>query len=89
MTAETQTLRVKTLALSLATFLAIAYFGCLALGLVVPNRGLHTPWLQFFPGFGWTVQGILIGLAESIVYGLATGAVFAPIYNFFDRTFHD
>lgn len=89
MTAETQELRVKTLALSLATFLAIAYLGCLAFGLVVPNRGLHTPWLQFFPGFGWTVQGVLIGLVESIVYGLAAGAVFAPIYNYFDGAFRD
>lgn len=89
MTAETRTLRVKPLALSLATFLAIAYLACLALALIVPNRGLHTPWLQFFPGFAWTWQGIAVGLAESIIYGLAAGAVFAPIYNFFDRTFHD
>jgi hypothetical protein len=89
MTPDTPALRVKTVALSLATFLAVAYLACLALGLVVPDRGLHTPWLQFFPGFGWAMQGILIGLVESIVYGLAAGAAFATIYNFYDRAFRD
>lgn len=89
MTAATSTLRVKPLALSLATFLTVAYLACLALALIVPDRGLHTPWLQFFPGFAWTWQGIAVGLLESIVYGLASGAVFAPIYNFYDGAFHD
>jgi uncharacterized protein DUF5676 len=85
MNTGTHVLRPLPLALSLAAFLAVAYLACLALALIVPDRGLHTPWLQFYPGFAWTPAGILIGLAESIVYGLFVGAIFAPIYNFFDR----
>ena len=84
MTADARTLRPMPLALSLATFLAISYLACLALVLIVPDRGLHGPWLQFFVGFSWTWQGIVIGLVESIAYGFVAGLVFAPIYNFFN-----
>jgi ABC-type polysaccharide/polyol phosphate export permease len=84
MTDQMTSLRAKPLALSLATFFAIIYLACLALALIVPDRGLHAPWLQFFPGFSWTWFGALVGLIESIVYGLIAGALFAPIYNYFD-----
>jgi hypothetical protein len=84
MTLEARALRPIPLALSLATFLAIAYLACLALVLIVPDRGLHAAWLQFFPGFAWTWSGIVIGLVESVVYGFVAGLVFAPIYNFFN-----
>ena len=77
-------LRAIPLALSLATFLAIGYLACLALALIVPDRGLHTAWLQFYPGFAWSFGGIVIGLIESIVYGFVSGLVFAPIYNFYN-----
>jgi hypothetical protein len=84
MSADTRVVRPLALALSLATFLAIIYLACLALGLIVPDRGLPAPWLQFFAGFSWTWQGIAIGLVESLVYGFVAGFVFAPIYNFFN-----
>ncbi len=84
MTAESHTLRPIPLAFSLATFLAIGYLACLALALIVPDRGLHTAWLQFFVGFSWSWPGIVIGLVESLVYGFVVGIVFAPIYNFFN-----
>ena len=84
MTADSRARRPISLALSLATFLAIGYLACLALALIVPDRGLHAPWLQFFVGFSWTWQGIAIGLVESLVYGFIAGVVFTPIYNFFN-----
>jgi hypothetical protein len=40
-------------------------------------------WLQFYPGFAWTLQGMLIGAIEGFAYGLVAGLVFAPIANFF------
>jgi len=83
MSAESRSLRPIPLGLSLATFLAIGYLACLALALIVPDRGLHGPWLQFYPGFSWTWQGIALGLFESLAYGFVAGVVFAPIYNFF------
>jgi hypothetical protein len=85
MTAESHALRPIPLALSFATFLAIIYLACLAFALVIPDRGLHGPWLQFFAGFSWTWQGIAIGLVESLVYGFVAGLVFAPIFNFFNE----
>ncbi len=84
MTAESRALRPIPLALSLATFLAISYLACLAFALVIPDRGFHGPWLQFFVGFSWTWQGIAIGFVESLAYGFFAGVVFAPIYNFYN-----
>ncbi len=76
-------LRPVQLGLSLGAFLVVGYLACLALAIVVPDRGLHQAWLQFYPGFAWTPLGMLIGLVESFVYGLVAGLVFAPIANFF------
>jgi hypothetical protein len=84
MSAESRALRPIPLGLSLAIFLAIIYLGCLALALIVPDGGLHTPWLQFLPGFAWTWTGIVIGFGESLAYGFIAGVIFAPIYNFFN-----
>jgi hypothetical protein len=71
------------LGLSLGSFLVVGYLACLALALIVPDRGLHQPWLQFYPGFAWTAPGMLLGLAESFIYGFISGLIFAPIFNFF------
>jgi hypothetical protein len=83
MTRNEWTLQPLRLGLSLGTFLLVVYVACLALALIVPEGGLHQPWLQFFPGFAWTPLGMLIGAVESFIYGLVAGAVFAPIANFF------
>ena len=83
MSEQTHYLRPMRLGLSIGTFLIIAYIGCLALALVVPDRGLHQPWLQFLPGFTWTLTGILLGLVLSFTYGFFSGVIFAPIYNVF------
>jgi hypothetical protein len=76
-------LRPVQLGLSLGVFLVVGYLACLALALIVPDRGLHQPWLQFYPGFAWTAPGMLLGLAESFIYGFVSGLIFAPIFNFF------
>jgi uncharacterized protein DUF5676 len=82
MNERSNSLRPLRLGLSLGTFLVVAYFACLALVLIVPDLGKH--WLQFLPGFTWTLQGILLGLVEVFAYGLFSGVVFAPIYNAFN-----
>jgi len=84
MNEHTHYLRPIRLGLSIGTFLIVAYVACLALAFVVPDRGLHQPWLQFLPGFTWTWPGILLGVVESFGYGFLTGVVFAPIYNVFN-----
>lgn len=83
MNEHSSSLRPLQLGLSLGTTLVVFYLACLALSIVVPDRGLHQAWLQFYPGFAWTPQGMLIGAIEGFVYGLVAGLIFAPIANFF------
>ena len=83
MNEQSISLRPLQLGLSLGTSILVFYLACLALAIIVPDRGMHQAWLQLFAGFAWTPLGMLIGAVESFVYGLATGLVFAPIANFF------
>ena len=76
-------LRPLQLGLSLGTFLVVGYLACVARSIIVPDRGLHQAWLQFFAGFAWTPLGMLIGVVEAFIYGLVAGLVFAPIANLF------
>jgi hypothetical protein len=74
---------LTALGLSLGSFFAISFLGCLLLGLVVPDAGLHRPWLQFFPGFEWlTARGVIIGLVWTQVYAWYTALVFGSLFNF-------
>ena len=82
MSERSNSLRPIRLGLSLGTFLMVAYFACLALAFIVPDPSQH--WLRFLPGFTWTLQGILLGFVEVFAYGLLSGIVFAPIYNWFE-----
>ena len=83
MNEHSSSLRPLQLGLSLGTTLVMFYLACLALSFIVPERGLHQVWLQFYYGFAWTPLGILIGAVEAFVYGFVAGFVFAPIANFF------
>jgi 2TM family of unknown function (DUF5676) len=75
---------IVPLGLSLSSFFAISFIGCLLLGLIVPESGMHRPWLQFFPGFEWiTARGVVIGLVWTQIYGWYTALVLGSLYNFF------
>lgn len=75
---------ITALGLSLCSFFAISFVGCLLLGLIVPDAGMHRPWLQFFPGFEWiTPLGVIIGLVWTQVYGWYTALVLGSLFNFF------
>jgi hypothetical protein len=70
--------------LSLSLLLAISYVLCVALGLVWWDAGLHTPYLQFLPGFTWLDwRSFFLGLVEVLAYGWYIALVFTPLYNFF------
>ena len=72
------------LGLSINTFFAISFLGCILLGIVVPDGVMHTPWLQYFPYFEWlTVGSIVIGLVWTQLYGWWTAPVFGSLFNFF------
>lgn len=75
---------LTALGLSLGSFFAISFLACVLLGLVVPDAGLHRPWLQFLPGFEWlTGRGVIIGLVWTQVYAWYTALVFGFLFNFF------
>lgn len=77
-------LPLTALGLSLGCFFAISFLACLLLGLIVPDAGLHRPWLQFFPGYEWlTARGVVIGLVWTQVYAWYTALVFGSLFNFF------
>jgi hypothetical protein len=83
---DTKTARLPLVpfALSLGGFLATSFLGCILLGIVVPDGGMHRPWLQFFPGFEWlTTRSILIGLVWTLVYAWWTALVFGSLFNVF------
>ena len=77
-------IHLVTLGLSLSAFFAISFLGCLLLGLIVPDGGMHRPWLQFFPGFEWlTPWSVVLGLIWTQVYGWWTALAFGSLFNFF------
>ena len=72
------------LGLSLGGFFAASFLACIALGLVIPDGGMHRPWLQFFPGFEWlTPSSLGIGLIWTQVYAWWTATVFGTLFNMF------
>ena len=75
---------IQRFATALSMFFVITYLICIASGLVLPDWKLHEPWLQFFPGFEWlTLQGVLIGLIESIAYAWYVAVLFGWLFNVF------
>jgi hypothetical protein len=86
-TSERQ-LSIATLGVSLGAFLAISFLACIALGLMIPDVGMHRPWLQFFPGFEWlTWRGVVLGLVWTQVYAWYMAIVFGALFNFFAKRF--
>ena len=78
-------LNIRVVTWSLGVFTLFSYLICIAYGLIVPESLHMTQFLEItLPGFKWlTFWGFVIGLIESFLYGVYTGLVFTPIYNFF------
>lgn len=75
-------LRIGHLAFAAAATSGLVYGFCVLWDYFLPERAMRTVWQGLFPGFEWTLQGVLIGLGESIIYGLGIGLVFGMLYNF-------
>ncbi|MBI3077694.1 MAG: hypothetical protein HYY85_12055 [Deltaproteobacteria bacterium] len=77
-------LNVKGVALATGLFLGVTYILCTVLfGLLVPGgQALHQLYPLIFPGFTWITPGsFVLGLVESVVYGLYIGGGFSLAYN--------
>ena len=82
-------LNIKVVSWALATTTAISFVVCVAYGIATPETlHMHALLEQVLPGFKWlTLQGFVIGLIESFLYGVYAGLVYVPVYNFFARRF--
>jgi len=82
-------LNIKVVSWALATTTAISFVVCVAYGLATPETlHMHAFLEQVLPGFKWlTLQGFVIGLIESFLYGVYAGMVYVPVYNSFARRF--
>lgn len=73
----------KVLGSAMGCFLAINYVVCVGYCLLFDAQ-MYRAWVDLLPGFHWLSWGsFLLGLIETIAYGVFFGAVFAPLYNFF------
>jgi hypothetical protein len=81
----------RVVTLSLATFFALSYTLCVIHCLIFPGMLRYfDAWSRFLPGFVWLSWGtFLLGLGETVVYGLYVGVVFTAIYNLFARLLTD
>lgn len=80
-------LDIKVVSWSLGLTTAISFVVCVLYGLSVPESlHMHLFLEQVLPGFKWlTGWGFLLGLVESLLYGVYAGLVYVPIYNTLKR----
>lgn len=73
----------RVVGLASGSFLAVSYVICVAYDLAF-DQHMYEAWLKLLPGFTWlTWPSFLLGLVETLLYGIYIGLVFAPLYNFF------
>ncbi len=82
-------LKTKVVGLSLGIFFAFSFILCVIYGLFVPeNLHMHQFLQNILPGFKWLSLGtFVLGLTESLLWGLYSGIVYVPIYNFIYKRF--
>jgi hypothetical protein len=82
-----QTLSIRATIYALTALAAIAYAVCALFRQFFATWPMYNValWQAFFPGFSWTLGGVLIGLAWAVAYAGIAGWLFASIYNFFAK----
>jgi len=80
-------LNIRVVTWSIATFTSVSFVLCVLYGFIVPKEFHLVQFLEVvLPGFKWlTVGNFFIGLVESFLYGVYTGLIFTPIYNFYSQ----
>lgn len=80
-------LNLKVVTETTTAFAVIAYLICVAFRPVFPGWAMYTSemWYASFPGFAWTLGGVLLGLVEVALYAYFGAALFVTLYNFFAR----
>lgn len=81
-------LKMRVVSWSLGLFASLTYILCVVYGLAVPQRlhGMSAVLEAMLPAFKWlSIEGFLLGLVESFLYGAYAGVAFVPIYNLMCR----
>jgi len=80
-------LNAKLVITTTTVFAAVVYAVCVAVHctLLLPNLASYTtPMLEAtFPGFSWTLGGVILGLVEIMLYAAIGSAFYVWLYNFF------
>ena len=75
----------KVVGFAAGSFLSFTYILCVAYDLIFPAHAMYESWMRLLPGFKWLTWGsFFLGLAESFLFGIYFGLVFAPLYNLFN-----
>lgn len=81
---HSEKLSVLRLVVTLSTFMAISYVGCVVAGYFLPGLRGFMP-VSYFPGFTWEQPlTASLGVAWSIGFGAYVAALFGVLYNVFD-----
>ena len=80
-----RTLNLKLVVATTTVFAALLYLVCVASQPLFPDWAMHglLRWQETFPGFTWTLGGIVLGLVELVVFMAIASAAYVGIYNFF------
>lgn len=85
----TRGLNMRLVVTATTAFVSVVYLVCVALQLLFPAWQTYTSaaWAATFPGFSWTIAGVVLGLVDAALYAAVGSALFVWIYNFFARRF--
>lgn len=80
-------LNIKVWTISAACWTAISFALCVLGGIIAPGLPIPHRTLELvLPGFVWISPGaFILGLVETVVYGIYAAALFVAIHNFFAR----
>lgn len=78
-------LNLRVVVATTTVFVALLYLVCAVFQPVFPSWPMYAcpVWEALFPGFSWTLPGVVLGLIEAALYGAAGSALYVGIYNVF------
>ena len=80
-------LNIKVWMATLAVWMGMSFTLCVLGGVLVPGLPIRHQTLELLlPGFTWISLGsFVLGLAESLFYGVYVSVVLVAVHNFFHR----
>jgi hypothetical protein len=77
-------LNLKLVVTATTAFAALLYLICVSSQPLFPDWPMHTllRWQGTFPGFSWTIGGVLLGFVELVAFMAVASAAYVGIYNF-------